>query len=384
MQEHGLGSDVSLKDPDRTVSSFALQLKYGQDSSLELLSCDPRKIEKDSGNIEEKSSVHRLQELPDLEFKHLGNTFKELGHYMLELGLRLARVCDKAIGGGELEQSIIDSCTAKGRLIHYHSMVDNLILKEGIRKTNGTIKKTRPVTCISSVSTESKTSANKLVPEWGRVALDEQPKLEDLCTETVEHRCWRTSISNLWQQWHYDYGIFTVLTAPWFISSIPMEDCTCISNSQPCFSPDEHTYLLLFDATENKIRLVKSSPENFIIQVGEAADILSGGRLCATLHSVGKPIEIEDLSRETFAVFLQPAWSRTLSYPEHLNARTSQAALPSSKETCSSKSQQLIQEILRKVPPLSSRLRDGMTFAEFSRETTKQYYGGSGVQSRDK
>lgn len=384
MQEHGLGSDVSLKDPDRTVSSFALQLKYGQDSSLELLSCDPRKIEKDSGNIEEKSSVHRLQELPDLEFKHLGNTFKELGHYMLELGLRLARVCDKAIGGGELEQSIIDSCTAKGRLIHYHSMVDNLILKEGIRKTNGTIKKTRPVTCISSVSTESKTSANKLVPEWGRVALDEQPKLEDLCTETVEPRCWRTSISNLWQQWHYDYGIFTVLTAPWFISSIPMEDCTCISNSQPCFSPDEHTYLLLFDATENKIRLVKSSPENFIIQVGEAADILSGGRLCATLHSVGRPIEIEDLSRETFAVFLQPAWSRTLSYPEHLNARTSQAALPSSKETCSSKSQQLIQEILRKVPPLSSRLRDGMTFAEFSRETTKQYYGGSGVQSRDK
>jgi hypothetical protein len=26
-------------------------------------------------------------------------------------------------------------------------------------------------------------------------------------------------------------------------------------------------------------------------------------------------------------------------------------------------------------------LKDGMTFAEFSRETTKQYYGGSGLQS---
>ncbi|KAK7282867.1 hypothetical protein RIF29_11958 [Crotalaria pallida] len=38
----------------------------------------------------------------------------------------------------------------------------------------------------------------------------------------------------------------------------------------------------------------------------------------------------------------------------------------------------LSREIQRIVPPLSSRLKDGMTFAEFSRETTKQYYGGSG------
>ncbi|KAG2325340.1 hypothetical protein Bca52824_008068 [Brassica carinata] len=36
------------------------------------------------------------------------------------------------------------------------------------------------------------------------------------------------------------------------------------------------------------------------------------------------------------------------------------------------------------VPPLWSRIRDGMTFAEFSRETTKQYYGGSGLQSTNR
>ncbi|KAL8513216.1 hypothetical protein ACS0TY_019427 [Phlomoides rotata] len=33
------------------------------------------------------------------------------------------------------------------------------------------------------------------------------------------------------------------------------------------------------------------------------------------------------------------------------------------------------------IVPLLSRLQDGITFAEFSRETTKQYYGGSGLQS---
>jgi hypothetical protein len=42
---------------------------------------------------------------------------------------------------------------------------------------------------------------------------------------------------------------------------------------------------------------------------------------------------------------------------------------------------EVAREIHKIVPPLSSRLKDGMTFAEFSRETTKQYYGGSGLQS---
>lgn len=41
----------------------------------------------------------------------------------------------------------------------------------------------------------------------------------------------------------------------------------------------------------------------------------------------------------------------------------------------------LTQEIRKIIPPLLSRLKDGMTFAEFSRETTKQYYGGRGLQS---
>ena len=77
---------------------------------------------------------------------------------MMELGLQLARVCDKAIGGRELEQSIIDSCTAKGCLIHYHSLVDNIFLKETNKRTKGITKKTGPVTRNSAVSHRSKTS----------------------------------------------------------------------------------------------------------------------------------------------------------------------------------------------------------------------------------
>lgn len=32
MQEHGLGTDVPLKDPGRPVSSFAAQLRFGSPS----------------------------------------------------------------------------------------------------------------------------------------------------------------------------------------------------------------------------------------------------------------------------------------------------------------------------------------------------------------
>ncbi|ONK76066.1 uncharacterized protein A4U43_C03F23530, partial [Asparagus officinalis] len=383
--EHGLGSDVPLKDPNRTVSSFALQIKYGQNTSFESFSCDPSKTKDGIGNIEENPTVHGLQGLPDLEFRHLGSTFKELGKCMVDLGLCLARTCDKVIGGRELEQSILDSCSAKGRLIHYHSTMDNLILKEINRRSRAVTKKVRMVTHNSSSPREPETSGNINFPEWKTAALDEQRKMENLSADNCsKHRCRRTSFSNLWQQWHYDYGIFTILTPPLFISSAPMEDCTLGSRSQPFSSPDGHTYLQLFDATENKILVVKSPPGSFIVQVGEAADILSRGRLQSTLHSVCRPVDFENISRETFVVFLQPAWSKTLSHPRHLlNAKPIQGKLTPEDET-SSKSQQLMQEILQKIPPLSSRLREGMTFAEFSRETTKQYYGGSGTQSRDK
>jgi hypothetical protein len=42
-----------------------------------------------------------------------------------------------------------------------------------------------------------------------------------------------------------------------------------------------------------------------------------------------------------------------------------------------------MQEIMEKIPPLSSRLREGMTFAEFSRQTPKQYYGGIKQSNED-
>ncbi|KAK9281073.1 hypothetical protein L1049_003966 [Liquidambar formosana] len=372
LKEHSLGSDVPLKNLNRSVSSFAMQLKYAQ--GLELT--QSKEIHEDDGNHKSKQDhldIDSFGEFQDSEYKNLRNTFKELGFCMMELGLRLARICDRAIGDQELEQSLLESCAAKGRLIHYHSTLDNLILKEvGTRKgsTKGLASYKRD---------QEQFTSNRQKPAEG-------PKLDISGSEAKSYG----SLSNLWQQWHYDYGIFTVLTSPLFISSChspttKVKDHLCMSCEQECPSPSGHTYLQIFDPNKNNVLTVKSAPESFIVQVGESADILSKGRLRSTLHSVCRPANIENLSRETFVVFLQPAWSKTFSisdYPmDQLRGRCSGVC---NEETHFTEQElnKLTQDIHKIVPPLPSRLKDGMTFAEFSRETTKQYYGGSGLQSK--
>ncbi|XP_038717705.1 uncharacterized protein LOC120010874 [Tripterygium wilfordii] len=87
LKKHNLGRNVPLKNPDRKVSSFATrpsQLKVNQ----------------------------------------------ELGFCIMELGLYLARACDRALGGHKLVQSLLDSGMTKGCLIHYHSILDGINLKQ--------------------------------------------------------------------------------------------------------------------------------------------------------------------------------------------------------------------------------------------------------------
>jgi hypothetical protein len=295
-------------------------------------------------------------------FENLGSAFRELGFCMMEVGLCLARICDKAIDGNELEQSLLESNAAKGRLIHYHSHLDAIFLQE-----------------IDKSKTNNKRGITNVKP------LD-RSCLNSIACDAVH--------SNLWQQWHYDYGIFTVLTAPFFLlpdyseMSAIQESSTCVE----CPSPTGHTNLQIYDPNKKRVFMVRAPAESFIIQVGESADIISKGKLRSTLHSVHRPLKFENLSRETFVVFLQPAWTKTFSildYPlgkSAFNGVDGQCFLvdefhDNDEQQSGQDDNKLSLEIQKIVPPLSSRIKDGMTFAEFSRETTKQYYGGSGLQS---
>lgn len=360
-----MGSDIPLKNLDRCVSSFAMQLKYKQ---VPKPSQDgPSHKVNDNRNVEQHfQDAYGLRKMEDEEFENLGSSFKDLGFCMMELGLHLARICDRAIGGEELEQSLLESCSAKGRLIHYHSIIDSLIIKE-----------------IGSAKGSSKQKANHKrhqQPAAGFPNLG-QCKIGDAATHSYDS-------PSMWQQWHYDHGIFTVLTAPLFIlpchaQSMEMGYQYCKYRDEECPSPSGHTHLQIFDPNKNDVLMVKASSGSFIVQVGESAGILSKGKLRSCLHSVCRPEKLENLSREMFVVFLQPAWSKTLSISDFPIDHSVVSGHRCDEIHCAGdESGKLTQELHSIIPPLASRLRNGMTYAEFSRETTKQYYGGSGLQSK--
>lgn len=279
-----------------------MQLKYGRDSIAD-------------ANDEFDEDNH----------KNLGRNLKKLGLLMMEIGLRIARVCDVAIGAGrELEQSLLESSAAKARLIHYHSELDRRFLRE------------------------------------------QEPMKNAKNSKSEERNQEKSSSFDLWQEWHYDYGIFTVLAAPLFLSQRH-------GVVEECGYPEGRTLLQVFDPRKKRVFDVKASPGSFVVQVGESAQVISEGKLRATLHSVAGPgKKLENLSRETFVVFLQPAWDKVMR-------------IASSDDVVESSDSDgpFVDRIRKIVPPLASRLKDGMTFSDFSRETTRQYYGGKGFQSNN-
>ena len=323
-QAHGLGTDVSLKDPDRLVSSFASQLSFEHDSNAKVnwLNCHERK----EGN--------------ELDF--LGSIFRQLGKEMIKLGLLVARVCDIGIQGAGLENAILQASTAKGRLIHYHSLVEKQMLR--------------------------------------RIEAGKQRRiLESNKSSPSSH-----SNKDLWQQWHYDYGIFTILTMPMFLRSNhtnvdSMDDAHKLNYSSSLETSESnslfpHIGLKILNIGNRMVEFVCAPNDCLLVQVGEAAQILTGGKLRATAHCVCQPLERDDVSRETFVVFLQPSWDMCLVSPNEYETN--------GKRLESAVLEKEFSMIQCRVPPLESRWRNGCTFAEFSRETTKQYYGTNGAQAK--
>ncbi len=103
-------------------------------------------------------------------------------------------------------------------------------------------------------------------------------------------------------------------------------------------------------------------------QIGETAQVHTGGILQATPHAV-RGSNIPGVSRETFAVFMEPMWNEPM-------------VCPSSIEPSSAQSQSSAANLPKGVPPLAARWKasngsDGQapqTFGEFSEATHKFYY----------
>lgn len=115
--------------------------------------------------------------------------------------------------------------------------------------------------------------------------------------------------SSSWCTWHTDYSCLTGLTCGMFMRNGVKVEC-----------PDNAAGLYIQTRDEEIVK-VDFGEDELAYQIGEAAEILSGGRLCATPHYVQAPSGEEAIGvvRSTFALFMQPDWDENLKLPEKVH-----------------------------------------------------------------
>ena len=152
-----------------------------------------------------------------------------------------------------------------------------------------------------------------------------------------------------WCGWHNDHGSLTGLVSAIYIDSSGAE--------VPNADPSAGLYIL-----SRRGELVKVSiPADCVAyQIGETAQIHSGGLLQATPHAV-RGSSSSGVSRETFAVFMEPMWTEPMSVPSAVAPEQAQ-------------SQSAASSLPHGVPPLAARWRPGQTFGDFTSATLSAYY----------
>jgi isopenicillin N synthase-like dioxygenase len=161
-----------------------------------------------------------------------------------------------------------------------------------------------------------------------------------------------------WCGWHNDHGSLTGLTSALFLN----ESGEIVqANTDPeagLYARSRHSDLLKILIPEN----------NIAFQIGETAQVHSGGYLQATPHAV-RSSAVSGVSRETFAVFMEPMWAEPMAAPHGVD--------PTQTQT-----QSAAANLPKGVPPLAKRWipvaahedKVPQTFGEFSEVTHKSYY----------
>lgn len=227
--------------------------------------------------------------------------FKSIGRYVNDIGLHVARHCDKFVRDklgtkhqfSSLEESLRTSKVVKGRLLNYFPPDSN----------------TEPIALASDMKDE------------------------------------------LWCGYHNDHGTLTGLLAGQFYTA---------NDQKPlATTPDSRAGLYVHRRDNDLAEKVVIPLDCIAFQIGEAAQIMSGGVLRATPHAVVMPkTNIANISRVTLAVFLQPNPWEPLHMPRNYGPAESDETLETS----------------HLVPSLrSGRYKQGDLFVDFAAKTIKAY-----------
>lgn len=168
-----------------------------------------------------------------------------------------------------------------------------------------------------------------------------------------------------WCGWHNDNSCITGLLPALFLNEETGEDATV-----PAPRVGEPATGLYIKSVQGELFRVVIPPGCAAFQIGESAQIISGGVLRATPHHVcghryaGEEGEVR-ISRETFALFMQPQWDSKICPPDEVSYE-----------------QMLKNEEKKLIPPLSKRVnpqedldgRDKVHFGKFLSDSFDEYY----------
>lgn len=152
-----------------------------------------------------------------------------------------------------------------------------------------------------------------------------------------------------WCGWHNDHGSLTGLLPAMFIDEHGMQTTNA--------DPDAGLYI-----RNRKGELVKAGfpADHIAFQIGECSQVHTGGALQATPHAV-RGANLPGVSRETFAVFMEPMWDEPMDTPEGVTKTDAQ-------------SQEAAKALPEGVPALSTRWETTQNFGAFTKSTLSAYY----------
>lgn len=152
-----------------------------------------------------------------------------------------------------------------------------------------------------------------------------------------------------WCGWHNDHGSLTGLTSAMYFDA----------EGNPAVNSDP-TAGLYIRGRHGELIKAAFSADQIAFQIGETAQIHSGGVLQATPHSVRGSSD-PTICRNTFAVFMEPNWNETMDTPKGIAPQDAQSSAAANA-------------LPKGVPPLGSRWNETQNFGEFSDATLASYY----------
>ena len=225
-------------------------------------------------------NIWPAEELPALE-----PAFMAAGSLMVEVGRLVAAQCDAYVRrrcatypAARLADVVATSRVCKGRLLHYFA-------------------RDAP-----EAAAEAAPSAASRTPT---AELAEEDAFSDWCG------------------WHNDHGSLTALMPAMFLS-----DGGASSGPVEVACPDAAAGLYIRSRRGELVR-PRVPADCLAFQIGETAQIHSGGLLQATPHAV-RGASAAGVSRETFAVFMEPEWLYPMTVPDGLDPAATQSTAAAS------------------------------------------------------